>query len=129
MLSMCVCCCRERHGSQAKRLNELPFLCNMRARAADEASAGRAGSSSDAFWERQLQMKMEMMAQLQAQLDGSGREAAEATARHDAAVARLQNQLTAAVMASERLEREIAKRPEARELQVRVWLLPGTCMQ
>lgn len=86
--------------------------------ASASANGGSGAGSVDTFWERQLQLKLEQVAQLQAQLDAASRASGEAAVRHEAALAALQNQLTLSSLSVERLEKEVARRPEPREFQV-----------
>ncbi|KAG2425069.1 hypothetical protein HXX76_013978 [Chlamydomonas incerta] len=79
---------------------------------------GGGGSLADSvLLERQLAVREEQVTALSASLESAQRNAADAAARHVLETATLRDQVATTKLALERLEREVARRPDPKEFQ------------
>ncbi|PNW84168.1 hypothetical protein CHLRE_04g223900v5 [Chlamydomonas reinhardtii] len=79
---------------------------------------GGGGSLADpVLLERQLAVREEQVTALSASLEAAQRNAADAASRHSLETATLRDQVATTKLALERLEREVARRPDPKEYQ------------
>jgi len=86
-------------------------------RSSEAAGAATPAAGPDEFWERQLQLKVEQVGALQAQLEALTGSMQEAAARHEVSLARANNSASEAALTVDKLHKELSRRPEMKEYE------------